>query len=148
MKEFKFIMIDANARTGRRLEECDDGRVLGACRRDELNDNGKRLLTLASDNKLGLTNTFFRGRKVGTFHTFDGINSRVDRKRIDYILTRQAQQFCVYDVKTHPQPPPSTEADSNHNIVYAMVRLSGRTAPNRHVLKKTNPAFRPAEGPI
>ena len=70
--------------------------------RDELNNNGKRLLSLASDNKLALTNTFFSARKGGTSHTFNGINSRNDRKRIDYILTRQAHRPRVYDVKVHP----------------------------------------------
>ena len=38
-------------------EGCDDCRALGACGRDELNDNGKRLLTFASDSELALTNT-------------------------------------------------------------------------------------------
>ena len=47
------------------MEGCDDGRVFGAYGRDELNNNGKRLLSLASDNKLALTNTFFSARKGG-----------------------------------------------------------------------------------
>ena len=29
-KELLFVLIDANARTGKRMEGCDDGRVLGA----------------------------------------------------------------------------------------------------------------------
>ena len=95
------------------MEGCDDGRVLGAYGRDELNNNGKRLLSLASDNKLALTNTFFSARKGGTSHTFNGINSRNDRKRIDYILTRQAHRPRVYDVKVHPQPPSPAKADGS-----------------------------------
>ena len=39
----------------------------------------------------------------------------------------------MYDVRVHPQPPPPVKADSDHGIVYATVRLSGRFAPNRHV---------------
>lgn len=135
-KECLFVLVDANARTGKRMEECGDGRVLGAYGRDELNSNGKRLLAFASDNRLALTNTFFSARKGGISHTFNGISSRNDRKRIDYILTRQAHRSRVHDVKVHPQPPPPAKADSDHNIVYAMVRLSGRFAPNRRVRTK------------
>ena len=127
-----FVLIDANARTGKRIEGCDDGRVLGAYGRDELNNNGQRLLSLASDNKLALTNTFFRARKSGLYH----INSRNDRKRIDYILTRQAHRPRVYDIKLHPQPQSPAKKDSDHNIVYAMVRLSDCIAPNRRIRPK------------
>ena len=119
------------------MEGCDDGRVLGAYGRDELNNNGKRLLSLTSDNKLALTNTCFNARKGGLSRsTFNGINSRNDRKRIDRILTRQAHRPHVYDVKVHPQPPSLAKTDSDHDIVYAMVRLSGRIAPNRRIRAK------------
>ena len=87
------------------MERCGDARVLGAYGRDALNNNGKRLRSLASDNELDLTNTFCSARKGGISHTFSGINSHNDRKRIDYILTRQAHRRRVYDVKVHPQPP-------------------------------------------
>ena len=99
------------------MEGCDDGRVLGAYGRNELNDNGKRLLSLAADNKLALSNTFCSAHKGGISHTFNGINSRNDRKRIDYILTRQAHRPRVYDLKVHPQPPSPAKTDANHNIV-------------------------------
>ena len=49
-KECLFVLVHANARTGKRMEGCGDGRVLGAYGRDELNSNGKRLLEFASDN--------------------------------------------------------------------------------------------------
>ena len=84
------------------MERCGDARVLGAYGRDALNNNGKRLLSLASDNKLVLTNKFFSSPKGEISHTFNGINSRNDRKRIDYILTRQAHRPRVHDVKVHP----------------------------------------------
>ena len=104
-KECLFVLVDANARTGKRMSGCGDGRVLGAYGRDELNNNGKRLLTFAKDNKLALTNTVFSTRKGGISHTFNGISSRNDQKQIDYILTRQAHRPRVYDVKVHLQPP-------------------------------------------
>ena len=134
-KECLFVLVDANVRTGNRMDGYRDGRVLGAYGRDDLHNNGTRLLTFAKDNKLAITNTFFSTRKGGVSHTstFNGISSRNDLKRIDYILTQQSHQCRVYDVKVHPQPPPTAKADSDHNIVYTMVRLSGRFAPNRHV---------------
>ena len=51
--------MDANARTGMRGIEWTDSKVLGAYGRDELNDNGERLLTHATDNKLALLNTYY-----------------------------------------------------------------------------------------
>ena len=84
------------------MEGCDDGRVLGAYGRDELNNNGKRLPSLASDKTLALTNTFFSARKGGLSHTFNGISRRNDRKRIAYILTHNAHRTRVYDVNSPP----------------------------------------------
>ena len=132
-KELLFLLIDANARTRKRMEGCNDGRVLGAYGRDELNINGKRLLSLASDIQLALTNTIFSARRGGVSHSFNGINSRNDRKQIDYILTRQAHRPPIYDVKVHPQPSSPAKTDSDHNMVYAMARFSGRIAPNRRI---------------
>ena len=116
--------------------------MLGECGRGELNDNGKSLLTITSDKKLDLTNTFFSTSKGEVLHSFNDINSRTDRKRIDYILTRQTHQPPVYDVKVHLHRPPPAKAHSDHNILYAMVRLSGRIA---RANAKPNPIFRPAE---
>ena len=114
------LLMNANAGTGTRIEGCDDGRVLGAYGRDESNNNGKRLSLLASDNKLALTNTFFSVRKGGLSHTFNGINSRDDRKRIDYILARQAHRLRVYDVKVYIQPPSLAKTDSDHDTRWSV----------------------------
>ena len=64
MKSSPERLIDANALTGKRMEGCDDGTVLGAYGRDDLNNNGKRLPSMASDNKLTLTNKFFSARST------------------------------------------------------------------------------------
>ena len=70
-KEFIFVLMDANARTGEKIEgeRTDDDGVLGAYGRDELNNNGKCLLNFATDNKLAVTSTFFSTRKGGISHT-------------------------------------------------------------------------------
>ena len=90
------------------------------------NSNGTSLLRFAGDNKLALVNTFFSVPKGCTSRTFNGTRP-ADRKRIDYIITRQPYRKLVRNVTAHLQP----RADSGHNIVCARVRLPGRFARNR-----------------
>ena len=70
LKEYVFVLMDANARTGKRVEDGstpEDG-VLGPYGRDHLNHNGTLLLTFAADNNLVILNTFFSTRKGGISH--------------------------------------------------------------------------------
>ena len=96
-----FVLMDANARTGRRgggklgSEECN---VLGAYGRDSLNDNGERLLSFSANHKLAFLKTFFSTAKNAISHTFNGRG----KKRIDYIITRQRDRKLVRDVTVHP----------------------------------------------
>ena len=71
-RECVFVLIDANAKIGRRGKggEKVDSNVLGACDREVLNGHGKVLLGFAEDNKLALLNTFFCTPKTGVFSTF------------------------------------------------------------------------------
>ena len=131
-----FVLMDANARTGRRgggklgSEEC---KVLGAYGRDNLNDNGERLLSFSANHELALLNTFFSTAKSAISHTFNGRG----KKCIDYILTRQRDRKFVRDVTVHPQP--SFLPISDHNIVTAHVKLLGRLARNRPVREAKGP---------
>ena len=131
-KEYLFVLMNANARTGQRVVGCgdDESRVLGAYGRDVLNDHGKRLISFATNWKLALTNTFSSTRKGGISHRHNGTSPN-DRQRIDYILTRQTHLPKGHDAKVVPQPPPPAKADSDHNIVDIKVRLTGHFAPNR-----------------
>ena len=65
-----FVLMDANARTGKRRSGSADSKVLGAYGRDELNDNRERLLFHAADSKLALLNTFFAKLNRGELYTF------------------------------------------------------------------------------
>ena len=131
-----FVLMDANARTGRRRggklgsEEC---KVLGAYGRDNLNDNGERLLLFSANHELALLNTFFSTSKNAISHTFNGRG----KKRIDYILTRQRDRKLRRGVTVHPQP--SFLPISDHNIVTAHVKLLGRFARNRPVREAKGP---------
>ena len=72
VREYVFVLTDANARTGNRGEGGGeaDSKVLGAYGRDMLNENGKLLLSFAEDNKLALLNTLFCTPKSGAPYTF------------------------------------------------------------------------------
>ena len=139
-KECLYVLMDANAQTGRRKEgeSLQDEGILGTYGRDELNDNGKLLLSFATDNKLAIMNTFFSTRKGGVSHTCNGVTgSRTsDFKRIDYVLTRQAHRRRVRNVVVHPQPALPAKADSDHNMVIATVDLGGRITHNRAIRAK------------
>ena len=57
-----FVLMDANARTGRREKGgagSKDDNILDAYGRDILNDNGELLLSFASNHDLAIVNTFF-----------------------------------------------------------------------------------------
>ena len=125
-----FVLMDANARTGRREKGqvgSKDSKILGAYGRDTLNDNGELLLSFANNHDLALVNTFFSTPKGGVSHTFNGRG----KKRIDYILTRQRDRKFVRNVTVHPQP--SFLPISDHNIVSAPVKLLGHFARNRRL---------------
>ena len=124
---YLFVLIHANARTGVPMEE-EDCKVIGAYGRvTRVSDsNGTSLPRFASDNKLALVNTFFSVPKGCTSRTFNGTRP-ADRKRIDYIITRQSHRKLVRNVTVHLQP----RADTDHNIVCARVRIPGRFARNR-----------------
>ena len=131
-----FVLIDANARTGRREKGqvgSKDSKILGAYGRDTLNDNGELLLTFANNHDLSLVNTFFSTPTGGVSHTFNGRG----KKRIDYILTRQRDRKLVRNVTVHPQP--FFLPISDHNIVSAPVKLLGHFARNRRLRAPAKP---------
>ena len=110
---------------GGESQESESNKILGAYGRDEINDNGERLLSFAANHDLSLVNTFFRTPKGGISHTFNGQG----KKRIDYILTRQRGRKLVRNVTVHRQP--SLHPTSDHNVVSAPVKLLGHFSRNR-----------------
>ena len=134
-KECLFVLMDANAQTGSKIAGEDEG-TMGEFGRNELNDNGRRLLTFATDNRLAVLNTFFDKRRDGIWHTYNGPTGDAC-KCLDYILTRQSHRDRVSSMEVVPQPMRPVRADSDHNIVVATVDLGGRLAHNRPI--RTNP---------
>ena len=95
--------MDANAQTGTKIAEEDEG-TMGEFRRNELNDNGRRLLAFATDNRLAVLNTFFDKRRDGIWHTYNGLTGD-DCKCLDYILTHQSHRGHVFTMdgwRLHP----------------------------------------------
>ena len=130
-REYVFILTDANVRTGKRGEGGGetDIKVLGANGRDKLNENGKLLLGFAEDNKLALLNTFFGTPKSGVSSTFQSANRSKGQARLDYFLTKQADRRLIRCVNVRRSPLEAPESD--HNLVYAKVRIPRRSAPNQ-----------------
>ena len=67
-----FVLMDANARTGRREKGqvgSKDSKILGAYGRDTLNYNGELLLSFSNNHGLALVNTLFSTPKGGVSHT-------------------------------------------------------------------------------
>ena len=127
--DYLLVLIDDNAKTDVRIgEEDEDCKVIGAYDRDtRVSDSkGTSLLRFPGDKKLALVNTFFSVPKGSTSRTFNDTRP-ADRKRIDYIITRQPHCKIVRNVTVHLQP----RADSDHNIVCARVRLLGRFTRNQ-----------------
>ena len=130
-RQYVFVSTDANATTWKRGEGGGeaDTKVLGAYGRDKLIENGKLLLGFVEDNKLALLNTLFCTPKSGVSYTFQSANRNKRQACLDYILTKQAgRRFtrCA-DVRR----PLLEGSESDNNIVYAKVRISCRSAPNR-----------------
>ena len=68
------VLIDANARTRMRGIGWTDSELLGAYGRDELNDDGERLLIQATENKIDVLNTHYATPARGTSYTFQSPN--------------------------------------------------------------------------
>ena len=131
-----FVLVDANARTGRRGKgqvRSKDSKILGVYGRNILNDNGELLLSFANNYDLALVNTFFSTPKGSVSHRFNGRG----KKHIDYILTRQRGCKLVLNVMVHPQP--SFLPISDHNVVSAAVKLLGYFAQNRRLRAPAKP---------
>ena len=130
-RECVFALTDANARTGKRGGGGGetDSKVLGAYGRDKLNENGKQLLGFAEDNKLARVNTFFCTPKSGVSHTFQSAIGSKRQARLGYVLTKQADRRLIRCVNV--RRPLSKAPESDHNLVYAKVRIPRRSAPNR-----------------
>ena len=69
-RDHLLVLMDANARTGMRGIGWTDSKVLGAYGRDELNDNGERLLIQETVHKLALLNAYDATPAHGISYTF------------------------------------------------------------------------------
>ena len=62
-------------------------------------------------------------------HTFQSANRSKGQARLNYILTQQADRRLIRCVNV--RRPPLEAPESDHNLVYAKVRIPRRSAPNR-----------------
>ena len=144
-REYVFVLIDVNARTGKRGEGGGkvDSKVLVAYGRDVLNENGKLLLGFAHDSMLVLLDIFVCTLKIGVFYTFQSANISKRQTRLDYILTKQADCRPVRCVNVCR--PPLEVPEPDHNIVYAKVRIPHRSAPDPRKKESTKETLKLAD---
>ena len=101
--EERFVLMDANVRTGMREKlgvEGKDNNIIFAYVQDTLNYNGELLLFFANNHDLALVKTFLSIPQGAVSHTFNGRGT----KHIDYILTRRCDRKLVQNVTVHPSP--------------------------------------------
>ena len=103
--------------------------MLSAYGRDKLNENDKLLLVFAEDNTLALLTTFFCTPKSGVSYMFQSANRSKGQVNLDYVPTKQAGRRLIRCVNV--RHPPLEAPESDHNLVYAKVRIPRRSAPNR-----------------
>ena len=128
-QEYVFVLTDTNARIGKRGEGGGEaGSKVFQYNRYVLNGNGKILLGFAEDNKLSSEHFFLFPQKWMSY-TFQSANRSKRQARLDYILTKQAGHGLVRCVNVHR--PPLKAPESDHNLVYAKVRIPHRSVPSR-----------------
>ena len=103
--------------------------MLGAYGRDVFSENGKLLLGFTKDNTLALLNTFFCTSKCSMSYTFQSVNRSKGQARLGYILTNKSDRQLIRCVNVYR--PLLEASESDHNLVYAKVRMPRRSAPNR-----------------
>ena len=123
-RDHLLVLLDANARTGMRGIGWTDSKVLGAYGRDELNDNGERILTHATENNLALLDTYYATPARGISYTFQNPNRGKAQYTLDYILTQQVDRRLVRNITV--RTPPRENAESEHNLVIGNIRLVQR----------------------
>ena len=90
--------------------------------------NGKLPLVFAEDNKLALLN-FFCTPKRGVAFTFQSANRSKEHARLYCILTKTVNPRFVRCINVRRLPLEAPKSD--HDLVYAKVRIPRRSAPNR-----------------
>ena len=125
--EHQIVLMDANARTGRRKKggvRSKHSTTLAAYGRDSLNDYRELLLSFVNNHDLAPVNTVFSTPKGGVSYVFNGRG----KNRIDNILTKQSDHKLVRNVTVHSQP--TFLLISKHHIVSAPVKLIGHFSQN------------------
>ena len=117
--DFKLCGGDFNAQVG----SANPGwpKVLGKCGLGSLNDNGTRLLSFASANKLFVAGTFFRHRDI---HKLTWRSPRGHCTIIDHFLVQRRFASSIRDVRTMR----GADCGSDHFLVRLLLNLRLRRA--------------------
>lgn len=125
--EVCMIMGDFNAKIG---EGRDPDHGVGQFGLGVRNSNGDRLAEFCHINEMVITNTLFNHHKRNRY-TWISPDGQV-KNQIDFILISRKMKASVLDSKTRPGP----DADSDHNLVVAKIRLKAHSKKNKQALRK------------
>jgi hypothetical protein len=122
--DYVIVMGDFNAAVG---EQGEDG-VAGRHGLGQRNDRGQMLLEFCKQNKLCITNTWYKHNKRRKYTWKSPGDMR--RMQLDYILVKQRYRNSVKNSHAYP----GADADSDHNLVAMKVNLKLKrlAKPSRH----------------
>ena len=128
-QEYLVILGDFNAKIGKGK----DGTSVGPFGLGERNERGDRLVEFAEEEKLVVTNTWFKHRDRNLYTwTSPQDGEKVVRNQIDFILVKQRFKRSLKNVKTYP----GADCSSDHALIVAKISLKLK------ILKKSNPIVR------
>ena len=125
---FLVVAGDLNAEVGADRRGWE--RVLGNFGRGTVNDNGTRLLSLASANGLKVMNSFFRHKPAHSVTWYS--NAHNAAKVLDYVLVRGRFFTSVHDVRVRR----GTALPSDHELVVVKLRLHLLARPKKKFKQK------------
>lgn len=94
-------------------------------------------------NKLALLNTFFCTPRGGMSYAFPRAHRYNSQAHLDYIQTKQADRRLVRRVNI--RSPPLGSLTSDTKLVFATVRIPGRSGPRRKRRESTMTTLRTAD---
>ena len=126
--ELKIVMGDFNAQIGKDNTGWED--VMGRQGLGEMNDNGERLLSYCSTNKLKVGGSLFNHRDIhkGTWRSPNGLTVN----QIDHICVSRRWASSIQDVRANR----GADVGSDHYLVTAIMRMKLKSLGKKKINHK------------
>lgn len=136
-RDVNIVLGDFNAKVG----ESPKNDFMGSFGLGERNDRGDRLLLFCEENRMVLTNTFFKlpKRRLYTWRSPRDKSGNIVRNQIDFIMINQRYKNAVKSAKTYP----GAYIGSDHNMLVDEIHIKWKklVRPNNQTqldVKKLN----------